>query len=277
MANATALNIPIDGEFLERMEAHVGGLSDPVEQLRQALAKNEFELFFQPILALSSADRYPMAEILVRMREEERALLPPGEFLPVLEHYGMMPHLDRWVVSRVVERLARGSRMARFTINVAGQTLQEPHFAIHVANEMRKAGVSPACLLFEIDEADVLAQLDAAARFAAAVKGLGCGVMIDGFGHRAIKFTPLKVLRVDYVKIDGSIVRNILRSEVARMKLDAMLRVADVLSIGLVAECVEDQDILARLKALNVSHAQGFGVHEPHPLDSLAAPGAVAR
>jgi EAL domain-containing protein (putative c-di-GMP-specific phosphodiesterase class I) len=85
------------------------------------------------------------------------------------------------------------------------------------------------------------------------------------------------VLCVDYVKIDGSIVRNILRSEVARMKMDAMLHVADVLSIGLVAECVEDQDILARLKAMNVSHAQGFGVHQPHPLDSLATPGAVAR
>lgn len=93
MANATAFNIPVDGEFLERMEAHVDGLGDPVEQLRPALVKNEFELFFQPIPALSSTDPYPMAEILVRMREEERALLPPGEFLRVLEHYGMMPHL----------------------------------------------------------------------------------------------------------------------------------------------------------------------------------------
>ncbi len=108
MTSGTAFNIPIDGEFLERMDAHVDGFGDPVEQLREALAKDEFELFFQPILALSSADRYPMAEILVRMREEERALLPPGDFLPVLEHYGMMPHLNRWVVSRVIERLARG-------------------------------------------------------------------------------------------------------------------------------------------------------------------------
>ncbi len=103
------------------------------------------------------------------------------------------------------------------------------------------------------------------------MKRLGCGVLIDGFGHRALKFTPLKVLRVDYVKIDGSIVRNILRSEVVRMKLDALRHVAEVLSIGLVAECVEDEEVLAQLRAMNVGHAQGFGVHQPHPLDSIAA------
>ena len=254
------------------MDSQLAGWADPAVRLRQALAQNEFELYCQPILAFAGSERYPMAEILVRMREEERALLPPGEFLPVFEHYGMMPQLDRWVASRVVQRLALGSRVPRFTVNVSGQTLHDPQFAIHVGTEMRKAGVPPASLAFEIDESDVLSRLEAAARFANAMKALGCGVLIDGFGRRAVSFTPLKVLRVDYIKVDGSIVRKLLASEVARTKMNAMVRVAEALGIGLVAECVEDQDILVRLKALNVGYAQGFGVVQPHPLDSIAAP-----
>jgi len=254
------------------MDSQLAGWADPVARLREALEQNELELYCQPILAFAGAERYPMAEVLVRLREEEHALLPPGEFLPVFEHYGMMPQLDRWVASRVVERLALGSRVPRFTINVSGQTLEDPQFAIHVGTEMRKAGVAPASLAFEIDESDVLERLEAAARFAGAIKTLGCGVLIDGFGRRAVTFTPLKVLRVDYVKVDGSIVRKLLTSEVARAKMNAMLRVAEALRIGLVAECVEDQDILMRLKALNVGYAQGFGVYQPHPMDAIAAP-----
>jgi EAL domain-containing protein (putative c-di-GMP-specific phosphodiesterase class I) len=115
----------------------------------------------------------------------------------------------------------------------------------------------------------VLAKLEAAARFANAAKALGCGVLIDGFGRRAVSFTPLKVLRVDFVKVDGSVVRKLLTSEIARTKMNAILRVAEALRIGVVAENVEEQDILARLKALNVSHAQGFGIYQPHPIDAL--------
>jgi EAL domain-containing protein (putative c-di-GMP-specific phosphodiesterase class I) len=262
----------VDDRFLERMDSELAGWSDPVARLKEALVKNEFVLYCQPILALSGNERYPMGEVLVRMREEERALLPPGEFLPVFEHYGMMPQLDRWVVYHMVHRLARASRVPRFTVNVSGQTLQDPDFAPYVAAATNKFGVANSSLLFEIDESDVLARLDAAARFANSVKALGCGVLIDGFGRRAVSFTPLKVLHVDFVKVDGRIVRKLLTSEGARGKLNAILRVADAIRIGVVAECVEEQDILARLRSLKVSHAQGFGIHKPEPIDAVAAP-----
>jgi EAL domain-containing protein (putative c-di-GMP-specific phosphodiesterase class I) len=267
-----SLEYLVDDGILDRTDVQLAGWARPAERLRQALAQNEFELYCQPILAFAGADRYPMAEILVRMREEERALLPPGEFFPVFEHYGMMPQLDRWVVTRVIERLARGSRIARFTINVSSQTLQDAGFAADLDSLMRKAGVPPAALAFEIDESDVLARLDVAARFASAVKTLGCGLLIDGFGRRAVSFSPLKALRADYLKIDGGIVRKLLASEVARTKISAMVRVAEAMRIGLVAECVEEQDVALRLKAMNVSHAQGFGIYQPQRLDSIAAP-----
>jgi EAL domain-containing protein (putative c-di-GMP-specific phosphodiesterase class I) len=265
----------VDDGILDRTDVQLAGWAKPAERLRQALAQNEFELYCQPILAFAGADRYPMGEILVRMREEERALLPPGEFFPVFEHYRMMPLLDRWVVGRVLERLARGSRIARFTINVSSQTLEDTQFAADVGTLTRKAGVSPAALAFEIDESDVLLRLEVAARFASAVKSVGCGLLIDGFGRRAVSFSPLKVLRADYLKVDGGIVRKLLTSEVARTKMSAMVRVAEALSVGVVAECVEEQDIALRLKAMNVSHAQGFGIYQPQPLDSIAAPPAA--
>src|SRR2546425_10148468 len=172
------------------MDSELAGWSDPATRLRDALRKNEFELYCQPILALSGKERYPMGEVLVRMREEERALLRPGEFLPVFEHYGMLPQLDRWVVFHVVQRLGRGSRVPRFTVNVSGQTLLDPEFLPYVAAATQKYAVPAASLLFEIDESDVLAKLEAAARFASAAKGLGCGVLIDGFGRCAVSFTP---------------------------------------------------------------------------------------
>jgi EAL domain-containing protein (putative c-di-GMP-specific phosphodiesterase class I) len=260
----------LDDNFLERMDSELAGWSDPVTRLREALRKNEFELYLQPILALSAAREHPMGEVLVRMREEERALLPPGEFLPAFEYYGMMPQLDRWVVFHAVQRLGRGSRIPRFTVNVSGQTLQDAEFLPYVEAATQKYGVPSASLLFEIDESDVLARLEPAVRFANAAKALGCGVLIDGFGRRSVSFTPLKVLRVDFVKVDGSIVRKLISSEVARTKMNAIQRVAEALRIGVVAECVEEQDILARLRALKVSHAQGFGIRKPQPVDSLA-------
>jgi EAL domain-containing protein (putative c-di-GMP-specific phosphodiesterase class I) len=260
----------VDDHFLARADAELSGWSDPVTRLRDALRKNEFVLFCQPIVALAARDEHPMGEVLVRLREEERALLPQGEFLPAFEHFGMMPQLDRWVVFHALQRLARASRLRRLTVNVSAQSLEDAEFLPYVKAAAQKYGVSPACLAFEIDESDVLARLEPAVRFAGAAKALGCGVLIDGFGRRAASFTPLKALRVDFFKVDGSIVRKLLASEVARTKMNAIQRLAEALRIGAVAECVEDAAILAQLKTLKVSHAQGFGIQPPRPMDEIA-------
>jgi EAL domain-containing protein (putative c-di-GMP-specific phosphodiesterase class I) len=261
---------------LDHTSAELAGWSNPLTRLREALQKNEFSLYCQPILALTaptgSDARYPLAEVLVRMREEERALLPPGEFLPVFEHYGMMPRLDRWVLRHVVQQLARGSRIPRFTINVSGQTLQDEAFPAFAAAELRAAKVAMDAVMFEIDESDVLARLETAARFAAAVKAYGGGVLIDGFCRRAVSFAPFKALRPEYVKVDGSVIRKLLTHEPAQTKLKAVMRVSETLGIGVIAECVEAREVLARLKALEVGFAQGFGVYPPQPIESVAAP-----
>jgi EAL domain-containing protein (putative c-di-GMP-specific phosphodiesterase class I) len=257
-------------EFLQQMDSELVGWADPVQRLRSALDKNDFELYCQPILALQGREHYPLAEVLVRLREEEKALLPPGEFLPVFEHYRMMPQLDRWVVRHTVKRLAQGSRIARFTVNLHGQTLEDAEFARFVAAQLASSQVAPDRLLFEIDESDALHRPGAAVQFAAAYRGVGGAVLVDGFGRRAVSFLPVREMGVQYVKVDGSITRKLLTSDVARTKMDAILRVAQALKFSIVAECVEDQNVLLRLRTLGCGYAQGFGIHKPHPIDALA-------
>ena len=258
-------------EFLQQMDSELVGWANPVQRLRTALDKDEFELYCQPIAALRGATRYPLAEVLVRLREEEQALVPPGEFLPVFEHYRMMPQLDRWVVRHTVERLAQGSPIPRFTVNLHGQTLEDAEFPRFVAAQLAAHQVAADRLLFEIDESDALLRLGAAAQFAAAYHALGGGILVDGFGRRSVSFMPIKELAVQFVKVDGSITRKLLTSDVARSKMNAILRVSEALKFSLVAECVEDQDVLERLHALGCGYAQGFGIYQPHPIDSLAA------
>jgi EAL domain-containing protein (putative c-di-GMP-specific phosphodiesterase class I) len=260
----------VDDKFLREADGQLTGWTDPIARLSAALEKNELTLYCQPMRALQGAPGYPLAEVLVRLREEEKALLPPGEFLPIFEHYRMMPQLDRWVSRGVVQRLARGSKVPRFSINVSGQTLEDAEFPRFVADELAAARVPPRSVLFEIDEPDALGKPEAAARFAAALKASGIGVMIDGFGRRAASFGPLKTLRAEFIKVDGSIVRRLLTSETAANKLKAVVRVGAAAGFGVIAECVEEQDILARLQALDVGYAQGFGVYRPHPIDSVA-------
>jgi EAL domain-containing protein (putative c-di-GMP-specific phosphodiesterase class I) len=261
--------------FLVGMDHALAGWNDPAAHLRNALQQDELQLYCQPILTLRSG-QFEIAEVLVRMREEESALLPPGEFLPVFEHFGMMPDLDRWVVRHVIDHRSRGGRIGRFSINVSGQTLADLDFPGFVADALKSAGVPAAALLFEIDESDVLQRPPVAESFASTMKAVGCGLMIDSFARRSVSFAPLKALHVDFVKLDGSIVRNILKSPVALNKLGAVLRVGEVIGVGVIAECVEEQDILLRLKALGVGYAQGFGICQPHAIEQLLPPALVA-
>jgi EAL domain-containing protein (putative c-di-GMP-specific phosphodiesterase class I) len=251
-------------------ETQLAGWREPGERILQALASDELTLFCQPITALGGGTAFPMAEVLVRLHEEEKALLPPGAFFPVFEKYGLMPELDKWVVRHVIAHVARGSRIPRFSINISSQSLADAAIPRSVALELVSAGVSGAALLFEIDEADSLARLDAAKKFARAIRSVGCGLMLDGFGRRSHSFSALKALQVDYVKVDGSLVRKLLSDKSAEAKLRAIQKVGGAMGFQLVAEMVEDQDILVRLKALGVAYAQGFGVCEPHPIERVA-------
>lgn len=254
------------------MDSQLAGWADPVERLHHAIEKNEFSLFCQPILSLAAAGGYPMGEVLIRLREEESALLPPGDFLPVFEHYRMMPQLDRWVVRHAAQHLARAVKHS-LTINISTQTLDDAEFPRFVAAQHAAHKVKADSLGFEIDEADALERPAAARQFAGACRAMGVRLFLDGFGQRSVSFAPIKELGVQFVKVDGAITRKLLSSEVAQSKLDAILRASESLGYSVVAECVESDDVLARLRQVGVPYAQGFGIYAPRPMEAPPAPG----
>jgi EAL domain-containing protein (putative c-di-GMP-specific phosphodiesterase class I) len=242
--------------------------ADPLAPLREALQRDGFSLYCQPILSLAN-HRFEMAEVLVRLREEEQSMLPPGEFLPLFEESGMMPQLDLWVVRHSLRRLAAGLSVKRLTVNVSGQTLRDPGFPKAVAAELGACKVARGRLAFEIDEADLVSHTADALRFGAAVKGLGCGVIVDGFGERATG-PVVKVLQPSLVKVYGGIVRTLLTRDESADKFGALAHFCASLGIGMIAECVEDRNVLTGLKALGVGYAQGFGIEVPKPIEALA-------
>jgi EAL domain-containing protein (putative c-di-GMP-specific phosphodiesterase class I) len=257
-------------QFIQRMDGELLGWDQPAARLREALDYDHFRLYAQPVVSLApGAEGIALAEVLVRLREEETRMLPPGDFLPAFEHYRMMGELDRWVVRNALRRLGRGGKVGKLSVNVSGQTIEEGGFAPFVAVQLRLASLAPASLVIEIDENDAIDRRAAAERFAADMKGIGCELLLDGFARRSVSFELLKALRVDHVKVDGSIVRNIMRSGSAAAKLKAILRVGQVTGVKVIAECVEDDQILASLKLLKVGYAQGFGIHKPEPIDEL--------
>lgn len=261
---------PQEGDrFLERMDRELSGWPDPVARLRQALKRDELLLFAQPIVSLRERGQIAMAETLVRLREEELALLPPGEFLPAFEHFRIMPELDRWVVRHVVAALASGCRVPQLGINISVQTLADAEFAAAVAEFLARAKVKPESLIFEIDENDLLGRRDETERFSAAAKAIGCKLLIDGFGRRSVSFQALKSLDVDFVKVDGVIVRKLATSDVARSKMNAIVRVGEVIGVGVIGECVEDAGTASALEAAGVGYAQGFGIGAPEPIEKF--------
>ena len=261
-------------------DSQLTGWEHPAARLREALDYDHFRLYAQPVVALAPKEEAgagpELAEVLVRMSEEEERMLPPGDFLPVFEHYGMMADLDRWVLRHSVRRLEQGGLIKRLSLNLSWQAMEDTGFIAFLAMQLRLTGVQAGALVFEIDENDALDRRDVCVRFATEVKKLGCGVLLDGFARRAVSFEPLKALLADYVKVDGTIVRPIVTSGAAVAKMKAIVRVGQVTGLKVIAECVEDDNVRAKLAELGVGYVQGFGIAKPVPIDTLFEPNLPA-
>jgi EAL domain-containing protein (putative c-di-GMP-specific phosphodiesterase class I) len=240
---------------------------EPVERLVQALQRDEFELFAQPIVALDRPASVPMAEVLIRMREEEERLLPPGAFLPVFESRGMMPDLDRWVMRHAIARLARGSRVPCLSLNISVQTLGDAEFLLHMSTELSRHRVPASSIALEVGEEDILARPTSIDQFASAARRMGCRLTIDGFGRTNVSLAPLQALRPNYVKLDRSIVRQLDKSQLARDKLSTLVQIGKKVGIGVIGECVESEEVLARLRLGGAGFAQGYGIRMPAPIE----------
>jgi diguanylate cyclase (GGDEF)-like protein/PAS domain S-box-containing protein len=251
-----------------------------VSRIGHAIEEQRLELYFQPIIAIgSNADRHGHYELLLRMRDERGKLVPPSDFIPAAERYNLMPMLDRWVVNQAMERLVCRSTFDAYTlaVNLSGTSLSDPKFLSYVVAEFQRLQPPHGAICFEITETAAIGNIAHVAHFMAELKRLGARFSLDDFGSGLSSFTYLKNLPVDYLKIDGQFIRNIVCDPIDESMVDAINKVGLAMGIQTIAERVESGEVLQRLAEIGVGYAQGYHIAVPRPVSELPASEAVRR
>jgi diguanylate cyclase (GGDEF)-like protein/PAS domain S-box-containing protein len=246
-----------------------------LQRLQGALKENRFQLYHQIIVPTHGTDGGPAMEVLLRLRDENGQELPPAEFMRAAERYRLMGLVDRWVVQTTFAALGRGALLLQpdrsVAINISGQTLGDVQFLEFVVECLDSTGVSPAQICFEITESAVVANLEHARRFIGVLHGMGCQFALDDFGSGVGSFSNLKNLPLDYLKIDGSFIRNLARDTVNQAMVTAMIKLARTLNFKVIAEQVEDSAALEAARRMGVDYLQGYAIGKPQPLQFAAA------
>lgn len=241
--------------------------------IREAIEHGEFSLLCQlitPLSADSGGDGH--YEILVRLMEEEEGMIPPGMFFPLAEKHGLMPHLDRWVVQHIADWVAHenprteGPESSMYFINVSGATIADRGFPEFLQLTLLEYGVPGSALCFEIPDSELALRTGEVAEFARQVRHYGCRVALSGFGRDQVLFDLIRGFQVEFLKIDGSIILDILRDPVKLAKVTAINRVAKKIGVKTIAELVEDDETIAKLREIGIDFAQGFGISRPRPM-----------
>ncbi|MBS0380246.1 MAG: EAL domain-containing protein [Proteobacteria bacterium] len=262
--------------YSARDEAHARhtGEIQWLQRLQSALKENRFHLYHQVIVPAHGEDGGPAMEVLVRLQDEAGNELAPADFMRAAERYRLMGLVDRWVVQTTLAALGRGAipvpSNRSVAINISGQTLGDVQFLEFVVECFDSTGAAPSQVCFEITESAVIANLDHARRFVGVLHGMGCQFALDDFGSGVGSFSNLKNLPLDYLKIDGSFMRNLARDTVNQAMVTAMIKLARTLNFKVIAEQVEDSAAAETARKMGVDYLQGYAIGRPQPL-ALAA------
>jgi diguanylate cyclase (GGDEF)-like protein len=251
-----------------------------IGQLRDALDSDRFRLDAQPILPLRGNYGRPRFELLIRMLGDHGEIIPPAKFLSSAERYQLMPSIDRWVVRRACELLGAHHKSiseenARFAINLSGQSLQDESFLPFVIDQVGKSGLPPNVLCFELTETATIGNLAKAQEFMRTLQNLGCQFALDDFGTGVSSLAYLKDLPVNYLKIDGSFVRDSVQNPRSDSMIKAIAQLAKVMCMETIAEYVETDNLRVKMTELGVDYGQGFAMGKSQPLEELLAELAI--
>ncbi len=241
-----------------------------VSRINRSMEDEQFEIYYQPIVPVSGGgDGRLHYEILLRLRDNEDGVVAPMAFIPAAERYNIMPSLDRWVIRKTLDMLAEnkvGAEQCVVGINLSGHTLGSRTTLDFITEQLQRTGVDPSCLCFEITETAAVANLSKAAQFIHTLRELGCSFALDDFGSGLSSFGYLKDMKVDYLKIDGSFVRDIVDDPIHRAMVEAIVHVGHVMEIETIAEYVENEATLQGLRRLGVDYVQGYHLGRPRPM-----------
>jgi EAL domain-containing protein (putative c-di-GMP-specific phosphodiesterase class I) len=243
-------------------------INDAIEQCR-------LELFGQAIVPLSSKVAVSLwHETLLRLRDEQGHLVPPGAFIPAAERYNLMPVVDRWVIARAFSFLARdergeGTAASRLSINLSGASINQEDTSAYILQQLEIYQLDPTRICFEITETAAISNLTRAYRLMHDLKGVGFCFALDDFGSGVSSFNYLKNLPVDFLKIDGSFVRDMLTDSVDEAMVEMINQIGHVMGIRTIAEYVESEEVLQILTRKGIDFAQGYHLHRPAPMRSI--------
>ena len=246
-----------------------------VQRIQHVLEEDRFRLFFQPIAKLTREPgelNTTHGEVLIRMLDDYNRIVGPGSFIASAERYQLMPSIDRWVVSNTFRMLTLDKqrifdRVSACCINLSGQSLSDERFMEFLITEIHDSGVPPELLCFEITETAVIANLSNAASLISKLRAMGCRFALDDFGVGLSSFGYLKNLAVDYLKLDGCFVTNMVHDKTDLAMVEAINQIGHSMNIKTIAEFVEDEQTLEAVRKIGIDYAQGYEIAKPVPIE----------
>ncbi len=244
-----------------------------VEKIQCGLENNSFCLYGQPIVSLSKEDDGLHFETLIRYRDDAGRIIPPSAFLPAAERYGLAPALDRWVIRSMFEFIATTPKfleeLSLCSINLSGLSFCDESMLTFISDQFTEWGIPTHKICFEITETAAIANLSYAIKFIHSLRSLGCLFSLDDFGSGLSSFAYLKNLPVDFLKIDGLFVKDILEDKLDLAMVKSINEVGHIMGKKTIAEFVENEAIFNLLNELGVDYAQGYGIGKPVLLTEL--------
>ncbi|MFT7681004.1 MAG: diguanylate cyclase (GGDEF)-like protein/PAS domain S-box-containing protein [Moritella dasanensis] len=244
-----------------------------VNEIKEALHEDRFELYAQPIVALQEPGHKPVFEVLLRMLDKNGALIAPGVFLPIAERYNLSQPIDRWVVDRTLLWMKTHSQQLNIfdhiSINLSGASLGDDDLLQHIMTNITQAKVPPQQIMFEITETAAISNLASATVFINTLSAFGCQFALDDFGSGLSSFAYLKNLPVNILKIDGIFIKDILTNPIDAAMVKSINEIGHLMELKTIAEFVENDAIKQKVEAIGIDFAQGYGIGKPQPIDNM--------
>lgn len=248
-------------------------ISEWISKVHNALKTDSFKLFYQPITPLKNDTSAQKVEVLLRMTDSNGEIISPAEFIPIAERYNLMASVDRWVIRNTLETISKFKKInhplsnAKFSINLSGSSLADESVISYIIDATDFNNIDPSQICIEITESSAILNLTSASRFIHILKNLGFCFALDDFGSGFSSFNYLKNLSVDFLKIDGSFIRNMSKGSIDYTMVEAISSMCKVLGLKTIGEFAETPEIIELLTSIGLDYAQGFAISKPIPLE----------
>ncbi|ADJ28015.1 EAL domain-containing protein [Nitrosococcus watsonii] len=247
-------------------------------RIHRALKENYFQVYFQPILPLATEKEEKCYEVFLRLEDGAGGVVLPGAFLPTAERYNLAVKIDRWMIANTFTWLAQNPEPLRTCfINLSGHSLRNKAFLTFIIEQLEKTHIPSAQICFETTETAATANLSCAIRFIKALKAHGCKFSLDNFGSGLSSFAYLKNLPVDFLKIDGLFVKDILDDPIDLTIVRSINEIGHIMEKQTIAERVEKEEVLKKLQEMGINYAQGYWISPPQPLTEMGSLQKVTR